>query len=156
MSRLECIFSIIPRLFNIQKWSDSMNVHLSSFLKLNCDIILRMTLNPGLKTSQFALNMTIVKLVSNWSLQGLKTVFNLVSNLSQISATKHRVAISLCSSPNCYRNAKLVWLRLRSCLFCEGRISVLKRWFKTPIQNAVNSGYCSSSSEPERRLYDVI
>ena len=33
-------------------------------------------------------------------------------------------------------------LRLRSCLFCEGRISVLKRWFKTPIQNAVNSGYC--------------
>ena len=70
---------------------------------------------------------------------------------------------------------------LRSCLFCEG---VLKRWFKTPIQNAVhgstvhaslekktirlpkkaclgilgmfNSGYCSSSSEPERRLYDVI
>ena len=27
---------------------------------------------------------------------------------------------------------------------------------KTPIQNAVNSGYCSSSSEPERRLYDVI
>ena len=27
-------------------------------------------------------------------------------------------------------------LRLRSCLFCEGRISVLKRWFKTPIQNA--------------------
>ena len=47
-------------------------------------------------------------------------------------------------------------LRLRSCLFCEGRISVLKRWFKTPIQNAVNSGYCSSSSEPERRLYDVI
>ena len=40
--------------------------------------------------------------------------------------------------------------------FCEGRISVLKRWFKTPIQNAVNSGYCSSSSEPERRLYDVI
>ena len=66
-------------------------------------------------------------------------------------------------------------------LICEG---VLKRWFKTPIQNAVhgstvhashekktirlpkkaclgilgmfNSGYCSSSSEPERRLYDVI
>ena len=31
-----------------------------------------------------------------------------------------------------------------------------KRWFKTPIQNSVNSGYCSSSSEPERRLYDVI
>ena len=29
-------------------------------------------------------------------------------------------------------------LRLRSCLFCEGRISVLKRWFKTPIQNAVH------------------
>ena len=28
-------------------------------------------------------------------------------------------------------------LRLRSCLFCEGRISVLKRWFKTPIQNAL-------------------
>ena len=72
-------------------------------------------------------------------------------------------------------------LGMRSCLFCEG---VLKRWFKTPIQNAVhgstvhaslekktirlpkkaclgilgmfNSGYCSSSSEPERRLYDVI
>ena len=47
-------------------------------------------------------------------------------------------------------------LRLRLYLFCEGRISVLKRRFKTPIQNAVNSGYCSSSSEPERRLYDVI
>ena len=28
--------------------------------------------------------------------------------------------------------------------------------FETLIQNAVNSGYCSSSSEPERRLYDVI
>ena len=37
--------------------------------------------------------------------------------------------------------------RLRLYLFCEGRISVLKRWFKTPIQNAVNSGYCSSSSD---------
>ena len=38
-------------------------------------------------------------------------------------------------------------LGLRLYLFCEGRISVLKRWFKTPIQNAVNSGYCSSSSD---------
>ena len=64
-------------------------------------------------------------------------------------------------------------LRLRSCLFCEGRISVLKRWFKTPIQNAVHgstvyaslekktiswacTAHCSRSSEPERRLYDVI
>ena len=70
--------------------------------------------------SQFALNMRIVKLVSKLSLQGLKTVLNLVSNLSQnlrqfwdmkgitvivyqlrirvsrrlgISATKHRGAI---------------------------------------------------------------
>ena len=39
--------------------------------------------DPGLKTSQFALNMNIVKLVSKLSLQGLKTVLNLVSNLSQ-------------------------------------------------------------------------
>ena len=54
-----------------------------------------------------------------------------------------------------------LYLRLRSCLFCEGRISVLKRWFKTPIQNAVHGStvyaslekktHCSSSSEPERR-----
>ena len=69
--------------------------------------------------SQFALNMNIVKLVSKLSLQGLKTVLNLISNLSQnlrqfwdmkgltvilltgvklstrlgISATKYRVAI---------------------------------------------------------------
>ena len=36
------------------------------------------------KISKFALNMRIVKLVSKLSLvQGLKTVFNLVSNLSQ-------------------------------------------------------------------------
>ena len=28
-------------------------------------------------------------------------------------------------------------LRLRSCLFCEGRISVLKRWFKTPLIQAI-------------------
>ena len=28
-----------------------------------------------------------------------------------------------------------VWLR--SCLFCEGRISVLKRWFKTPLIQAI-------------------
>ena len=55
-----------------------------------------------------------------------------------------------------FRTRLMQRLRLRSCLFCEGRISVLKRWFKTPIENAVNSGYCSSSSEPERRLYDVI
>ena len=99
-------------------------------------------------------------------------------------------------------------LRLRLYLFCEGRISVLKRRFKTPIQNAVHGGtvyaylekktiswactahafttlteggmsngarafsafwiqaiVCSctclqrgtsSSSEPERRLYDAI
>ena len=33
--------------------------------------------------------------------------------------------------------------RLRSCLFCEGRISVLKRWFKTPIQNALHGSTCS-------------
>ena len=32
----------------------------------------------------------------------------------------------------------LCTLGLRSCLFCEGRISVLKRWFKTPIQNALH------------------
>ena len=71
----------------------------------------------------------------------------------------------------------ILLIRLRSCLFCEGRNSVLKRWFKTPIQNALHGstvhasldrrrfrehalrivrGYCSSSSEPERRLYDVI
>ena len=32
-----------------------------------------------------------------------------------------------------------MWFWLRSCLFCEGRISVLKRWFKpTPIHNAVH------------------
>ena len=31
-------------------------------------------------------------------------------------------------------------LRLRLYLFCEGRISVLKRRFKTPIQNAVHGG----------------
>ena len=41
--------------------------------------------------------------------------------------------------PNC--------LRLRSCLFCEGRISVLKRWFKTPIQNALHGSTVHASLE---------
>ena len=39
------------------------------------------------------------------------------------------------------------WLRLRSCLFCEGRISVLKRWFKTPIQNALHGSTVHASLE---------
>ena len=39
------------------------------------------------------------------------------------------------------------WIRLRSCLFCEGRISVLKRWFKTPIQNAVHGSTVYASLE---------
>ena len=38
-------------------------------------------------------------------------------------------------------------LRLRSCLFCEGRISVLKRWFKTPIQNALHGSTVHASLE---------
>ena len=37
--------------------------------------------------------------------------------------------------------------RLRSCLFCEGRISVLKRWFKTPIQNALHGSTVHASLE---------
>ena len=39
------------------------------------------------------------------------------------------------------------WLGLRSCLFCEGRISVLKRWFKTPIQNALHGSTVHASLE---------
>ena len=42
---------------------------------------------------------------------------------------------------------KEIWLWLRSCLFCEGRISVLKRWFKTPIQNAVHGSTVYASLE---------
>ena len=38
-------------------------------------------------------------------------------------------------------------VRLRSCLFCEGRISVLKRWFKTPIQNALHGSTVHASLE---------
>ena len=38
-------------------------------------------------------------------------------------------------------------LRLRLYLFCEGRISVLKRWFKTPIQNAVHGSTVYASLE---------
>ena len=38
-------------------------------------------------------------------------------------------------------------LGLRSCLFCEGRISVLKRWFKTPIQNALHGSTVHASLE---------
>ena len=38
-------------------------------------------------------------------------------------------------------------LWLRSCLFCVGRISVLKRWFKTPIQNAVHGSTVYASLE---------
>ena len=38
-------------------------------------------------------------------------------------------------------------IRLRSCLFCEGRISVLKRWFKTPIQNALHGSTVHASLE---------
>ena len=43
----------------------------------------------------------------------------------------------------------LLWchLRLRSCLFFEGRISVLKRWFKTPIQNALHGSTVHASLE---------
>ena len=47
---------------------------------------------------------------------------------------------------NCFSNKR--WrgaLRLRSCLFCEGRISVLKRWFKTPIQNALHGSTVHAS-----------
>ena len=40
-----------------------------------------------------------------------------------------------------------IHLRLRSCLFCEGRISVLKRWFKTPIQNALHGSTVHASLE---------
>ena len=39
------------------------------------------------------------------------------------------------------------FLRLRLYLFCEGRISVLKRWFKTPIQNAVHGSTVYASLE---------
>ena len=109
---------------------------------------------------------------------------------SATSVRKYRVRKEECTC-----KVSLYKLRLRLYLFCEGRISVLKRRFKTPIQNAVhgsrlfmlpsrrrrfrehalrmrslrllkeaclgilgifNPGYCSSSSEPERRLYDVI
>ena len=83
-------------------------------------------MNPGLKMSQFALNMRIVKIVSKLSLQGLKTVLNLVSNCLKIwdnfetskgyrnlltiadyrvslplwiSATKYRVAIVFVPAP---------------------------------------------------------
>ena len=42
---------------------------------------------------------------------------------------------------------KFYYLRLRSCLFCEGRISVLKRWFKTPIQNALHGSTVHASLE---------
>ena len=38
-------------------------------------------------------------------------------------------------------------LRLRLYLFCEGRISVLKRRFKTPIQNAVHGSTVYASLE---------
>ena len=41
----------------------------------------------------------------------------------------------------------MMYFRLRSCLFCEGRISVLKRWFKTPIQNAVHGSTVYASLE---------
>ena len=44
------------------------------------------------------------------------------------------------------RHSKCI-LRLRSCLFCEGRISVLKRWFKTPIQNALHGSTVHASLE---------
>ena len=43
--------------------------------------------------------------------------------------------------------SKLTRLGLRSCLFCEGRISVLKRWFKTPIQNALHGSTVHASLE---------
>ena len=43
--------------------------------------------------------------------------------------------------------------RLRSCLFCEGRISVLKRWFKTPIQNAVHGSTVYASLEKKTILW---
>ena len=44
-------------------------------------------------------------------------------------------------------------LRLRSCLFCEGRISVLKRWFKTLIQNAVHGSTVYASLEKKTILW---
>ena len=40
-------------------------------------------------------------------------------------------------------------VRLRSCLFCEGRISVLKRRFKTPIQNALHGSTVHASPREE-------
>ena len=42
---------------------------------------------------------------------------------------------------------KRTFFWLRSCLFCEGRISVLKRWFKTPIQNALHGSTVHASLE---------
>ena len=47
---------------------------------------------------------------------------------------------------NIERHLKCI-LRLRSCLICEGRISVLKRWFKTPIQNALHGSTVHASLE---------
>ena len=44
-------------------------------------------------------------------------------------------------------NGRCGILRLRSCLFCEGRISVLKRWFKTPIQNTLHGSTVHASLE---------
>ena len=45
------------------------------------------------------------------------------------------------------RSIRFQRFRLRSCLFCEGRISVLKRWFKTPIQNALHGSTVHASLE---------
>ena len=51
-----------------------------------------------------------------------------------------------CTRYRCLFQSSIGWhigsgrIRLRLYLFCEGRISVLKRRFKTPIQNAVHGG----------------
>ena len=56
----------------------------------------------------------------------------------------HMVVVSFI---NVTLGARTKCVRLRSCLFCEGRISVLKRWFKTPIQNALHGSTVHASLE---------
>ena len=73
-----------------------------------------------------------------------ETTKETVSELTAMAASMHFSRVRFGDQNEEKRRA---YLRLRSCLFCEGRISVLKRWFKTPIQNAVHGSTVYASLE---------
>ena len=84
-----------------------------------------------------------VLLILTWSGRTFNVLLKSIYFFSMLSDSL-LACIQDCTS---FSSRFIMSIRLRSCLFCEGRISVLKRWFKTPIQNAVHGSTVYASLE---------